>query len=99
MKTPEEIKKGLRYCTANEGGCDGCPYDDTNCIEIELDSLAYIEQLEETIMLMRVQMSGDCGVCRHKAETELCAGCVSKPDRPHWEYEGLPEVKGHEETD
>lgn len=50
MKTPEEIKKGLEACRADE--CHGhhtdCPYeDDFFCImHICGDALAYIEQLE-----------------------------------------------------
>lgn len=96
MKTPEEIKNALYNCT--HGGCykHECAYeDDGDCSgSVMKDALAYIEQLEEQIQLMRIQMQGDCGCCRHKAETELRAGCVSKPERPHLEYEGLPEVGG-----
>ena len=50
MKTPEEIKKGLESCRADE--CHGhhidCPYkDDSFCImRVCGDALAYIERLE-----------------------------------------------------
>ena len=52
MKTPEEIKKGLYACGADE--CHGqhtdCPYNDGHtepCIMyVCADALAYIEQLE-----------------------------------------------------
>lgn len=50
MKTPEEIKKGLESCGADEchGEHTGCPYkDDVFCImHICGDALAYITQLE-----------------------------------------------------
>ena len=55
MKTPEEIKKGLEACRADEchGHHTGCPYDDDFfCImHICGDALAYIEQLEKHISL------------------------------------------------
>lgn len=55
MKTPEEIKKGLEVCRADE--CHGhhtdCPYeDDFFCImHICGDALAYIDQLEKRTSL------------------------------------------------
>ena len=48
-RTVEEIKRGLRCCTAPSGGCGDCPYDSGNCIDIEHDSLAYIERLEAQV--------------------------------------------------
>ena len=54
-KTPEEIKKGLEACRADEchGHHTGCPYDDDFfCImHICGDALAYIEQLEKRTSL------------------------------------------------
>lgn len=52
MKTPEEIKKGLRHCS--EDGCKSCNYeDDCNMADgfsvLAFDALAYIQQLEEGI--------------------------------------------------
>ncbi len=51
MRTPEEIKKGLEACRADEchGHHTGCPYDDDFfCImHICGDALAYIEQVEK----------------------------------------------------
>lgn len=52
MKTPEEIKKGLKYCWNMLDGCTGCPYErnDGECDgSMETDALAYIQQLEETV--------------------------------------------------
>lgn len=55
VKTPEEIKKGLEACRADEchGHHTGCPYDDDFfCImHICGDALAYIEQLEKRTSL------------------------------------------------
>lgn len=53
-RTPEEIKKGLEYCTdICDEGCDVCVYDsrynrrDKLClVQLKLDALAYIQQLE-----------------------------------------------------
>lgn len=48
MKTPEEIKKGLKICgDAKCHDCRGCAYDGTTCDnELNNDALAYIQQLE-----------------------------------------------------
>lgn len=99
MKTPETIKKALNICIQHDmDKCVECPYDkkcgrkDEGLLQ---DIIALIEQLEETISLMKIQMHGDCGVCKHRKHTasETCAKCLaSKADRPNWEYEGLPEV-------
>lgn len=51
MKTPEDIKKGLKHCS--EIGCMGCPYHDQDCSphnpfqKCADDALTYIQQLEE----------------------------------------------------
>lgn len=53
MKTPEEIKKGLKHCS--EIGCMGCPYHDEDCSphnpfqKCADDALTYIQQLESQI--------------------------------------------------
>ena len=49
-RTPDEIKKGLEYCTKPE--CDGCPYDGQNLYcgeEKNKDALAYIQRLEAKV--------------------------------------------------
>lgn len=48
MKTPDEIKKGLEYCSKVKGKCKDCPcYSDSECsIHLAADALAYIKQLE-----------------------------------------------------
>lgn len=51
MKTPEDIKNGLKHCS--EIGCMGCPYHDEDCSphnpfqKCADDALTYIQQLEE----------------------------------------------------
>lgn len=106
MKTPEEIKKlklGLESCSSDE--CHGdhgeCPYkNNVRCVmTIAGEAIVYIEQLEETISLMKIQMRGDCGCCLHGKDGEMttCNKCLtSKGYHPLWEYEGLPEVKRHD---
>ena len=55
MKTPDEIKKGLECCIADNGRarCEGCPYAGDSgfrhgCMDRNSeDALAYIMQLEE----------------------------------------------------
>lgn len=98
MRTPEEIKIGL----ACEVSCNNCAYykgtlDGEDCSSrVIRDTLAYIEQLEETISLMKIQMRGDCGCCKHGKDGDMrrCNECLaSREYHPLWEYEGLPEVK------
>lgn len=98
MKTPEETKKGLEACRADEchGHHTGCPYDDDFFCMMHIcgDALAYIEQLEERIDLMMIQMHGDCGCCKHRnAKKESCRSCLNEEDSPYWKYEGLPVIK------
>lgn len=46
MRTPEEIKKGLEICIADEN-CRDCPYKNGYCdMQLERDALSYIQQLE-----------------------------------------------------
>lgn len=49
MKTPEEIKKGLKCCTY--ATCNGCPYAQDGCATNQemIDALEYIQQLEHNI--------------------------------------------------
>lgn len=53
MKTPDEIKKGLKCCL-EEHACTRCPYDDCDegwhcVVDRNADALAYIQQLEAKI--------------------------------------------------
>lgn len=46
MKIPEEIKKELEIYIADKN-CRDCPYHNGNCsMQLEIDALAYIQQLE-----------------------------------------------------
>lgn len=47
-RTPEEIKKGLEYCSGmhDHSYCRECPYSEDDCDEMTRDALAYIQQLE-----------------------------------------------------
>lgn len=53
MKTPEEIKKGLKECGKIQNVCDSCPYNEKRDVYDECianmcaDALAYIQQLEQ----------------------------------------------------
>lgn len=104
MKTPEELKESMDACFVN-GSCGGCFYtqgiEGAGCLaDMCKDAKAYIEQLEEQIDLMKIQMHGDCGVCKHRGGFDVegaimsqrCYECLKKETRPNWEYEGLPEV-------
>ena len=103
MKKSDEIKKALMMCAV---GCmESCPYhgesQDYSCQELLVhDASGLVEHLEETICLMKIQMHGDCGVCKHRTGFDIegaimdkrCYECLRKESRPNWEYEGLPEV-------
>lgn len=75
MKTPEEIKKGLRFCSREhqsaEPLCNICPYDDGGfnmvaCTgHLSQDALAYIKQLEQEFAA--VKLINDATQCRADA--------------------------------
>ena len=57
MKEPEEIKEGLRKCTAGVDCFKNCPYavfgKNEDCIDVLLkDSREYIDNLEERVAIM-----------------------------------------------
>lgn len=53
------------------------------------------KQLREQIMLMRIQMRGDCGTCKNKRMRGwVCYECTKTSERVKWEYEGLPVLPG-----
>ena len=94
MKKDEAKTIALPCCQVDEVACQSCKYfGQPYCSNIALkDALAQIEELKTTIHLMQIQMQGDCGCCKHQDKEELCADCMRKLLRPHWEYEGLPEL-------
>lgn len=100
MKSPDEIKKGLACPVTVRSDllpCSDCSYHGRNVTPCRIavidDAMAYIEQLEERIALMKIQMEGDCGTCAHKAHDKACIVCLQDPTKPLWEYEGLPELQ------
>ena len=88
MKTPEDIKKGLKYCGAMyewDGSCTGCPYErnDGECDgSMETDALAYIQQLESTTCQVSKAL---CGKENATLEELLQAVDQLKVDRMAWE--------------
>ena len=66
------------------------------------DLVKKYNRLEAQIELMKLQMHGDCGVCKHRNNARItkrgprfdgpCETCIQKEARPNWEYEGLTEV-------
>lgn len=96
--THEEVQKGLECCLAPLPKCNDCPMKPyANCTHVlKHGALIHMREMEEQIMLFKIQMHGDCGVCKHeKVEFghEPCDSCIDNPKRPSWEYKGLPEVK------
>lgn len=72
MKTPEEIKKVLEMCRVG-ADCALCPYSLAECGEsqLEADALAYIQQLEAALEVLR----GDCDYCKREGMHEYCSNC------------------------
>lgn len=53
--------------------------------------LADNERMSDLLMVMRIKMTGDCGVCRHQhvnVRDEPCASCIMTEGRDGWQYEG-----------
>lgn len=48
MKTPDEIKKGLKICFSTQI-CSGCPYSSDDCMFLGSDAFEYIQQLEAAL--------------------------------------------------
>lgn len=81
MKTPEEIKKGLRTCL--DENCNGlCPYHGSRpCYaEMHTDALAYIQQLEESEERYRERLEIAYGklqeACKELDGVENCTNCL-----------------------
>lgn len=99
MKTPDEIKKGLYHCGADDVGCTGCSYNKKNVMcegNMEIDALTYIVTLEN--LLAQVERERDAAV-RDLAKAmsldgvEDCSFCknIKKPycDPCKWEWRGV----------
>lgn len=68
MKTPDEIKNGLRTCTNRKISCDGCPYHYQGCAaRLAYDAIAYINQLE-TQLRDAAKLQSERDAWKHRAE-------------------------------
>lgn len=101
MKTPEEIKKGLRCCTCIEW-CAVCPYEGMpDCAtEKNVDAIAYIQRLErerDTAVAYLADIR-ECSTCRYDPDDPLnyrpgvCFECCTTKN--NYEWRGVPEKEG-----
>lgn len=64
MKTPDEIKNGLKACGTLDGDCENCPYDDglqLFCVDrLRKDAFVYFQHLESR--LAQVERERDAAV-------------------------------------
>lgn len=96
MRTPGEIKQWLadKECSVWIKREKLAALEYIEQLEKKVaDAEAAIEERDTIINLMKIQIAGDCGCCKHKDVPSVCADCMKKTGRPCWEYEGLPEVK------
>ena len=102
MKKPDEIKKGLDTCI---GKCTGnkphCPYHECGdgCMDrMNIDALAYIQQLEAEKKQLLEDLADHCGsktlckkyedgTCPHEYDCTLYLSTCED-----YEWRGLPEV-------
>lgn len=102
MKTPDVIKKGLRWCGGIQQvikGCGGgCPYympEDNGCKQEDMhaDALAYIQQLEAERDAMMKEIRGRCSACKHfdkECYEPPCNSCkVLDGDEANWQWRGV----------
>lgn len=53
--------------------------------------LAENDRLSDELMVLRIKMTGDCGVCLHRhggIGKEPCASCIDTDERGAWQLEG-----------
>lgn len=84
----ESMPEELRHEVGDTWGgcdCDKVGMDGANAIQ---ELLSEVERLEEENMVLRIKMHGDCGVCAHRNDPKMCAGCLAHEGRPAWKYEG-----------
>lgn len=99
MKSPDEIKKGLELCNADE--CHGqhtdCPYhQDLMCIRnICADALAYIQQLEAERDALQKYITDStwaaCDICKHGIDGASVLDCkhIREVGVPCFEWRGV----------
>lgn len=96
MRTPDEIKRGLKCCN-----CSTCPYKKDNCANVDRDALAYIQQLErerDAAVQDIEQIAKDYGVCfcdycKYGDDEEECAKRNCNGHRNDFEWRGVQEAE------
>lgn len=94
MKTPDDIKKGLQYCSEKHESCNGCTYLNEEDYEIEclnaimVDALAYIQQLESRLAQVERErdaavndLADSCKYCKHTRQPldgKPCNECMQR---------------------
>ena len=101
MKTPDGIKKGLECCnTGKSPACEICSYKsfelgphgvhyvNYHCKQLQIDALAYIQQLEleRDELLKDLRATDPCDNCKHCGDN--CKDCE---EDEHWEWRGVKE--------
>ena len=105
MKTPEEIKKGLKCCSTQDGYLEmcveRCPYIelDGSCVCAKsADALAYIQRLERErdAAVEDLETMGEarayCDTCLHNnthPKEEPCSSCMSGYLINNWQWRGV----------
>ena len=101
MKTPDEIKKGLKCCAYET--CNGCPYAEDGCATNRemIDALEYIQQLErerDAAVKQLQTASRPCNSCKYGDEIvendTVCKECkiVMRNGNfyyDHWQWRGV----------
>ena len=105
MKTPDEIKKGLKCCAYET--CNGCPYAEDGCATNRemIDALEYIQQLErerDAAVKQLQTASRPCNSCKYGDEIvendTVCKECKIVMRNgvlyyDHWQWRGVQEVE------
>ena len=98
MKTPDEIKHGLKCCAY--ATCNGCPYAEDGCATNRemIDALEYIQQLERErdAAVEDLETMGEarayCDTCLHNNtnhKEEPCISCMSGYLINNWQWRGV----------
>ena len=98
MKTPDEIKRGLKCCAY--ATCNGCPYAEDGCATNQemIDALEYIHQLERErdAAVEDLETMGEarayCDTCLHNntnLKEDPCSSCMSGYLINNWQWRGV----------
>lgn len=97
MKTPDEIKNGLKNCMAINGDCkNGCPYYALNNCSVQLsaDSRALINALLADLTLVCGSESiNPCLVCSHYRTDWEKPGCELNGLTCAWSWRGVQDAR------